>query len=117
MDDLPGQFPTGTEFPKLRESGNPYRCDGWRHDTHGNCCMYYEFSGQKRRYKKRVLRSEIEAASGHLKAGNIFNRSAFELLCPVSCRDGYCGFAVIGRILEQTLGARYDGRNGFVPPG
>lgn len=112
MNDLPSQFPKGTEFPKLRESGSPYRCDGWRHDTHDNCCMYYEFSG----HKKRVLLSEIKAAAAHLKAGNIFNRPAFKLLCPVSCRDGYCGFAVIGRILEKILGARYDGRNGFVPP-
>lgn len=115
MRNLPGQFPKGTEFPKL-EFGNPYRCDGWRHDTRGVYCMYYEFSGHKKCYKKRVPLSEIEAAAEHLKAGNIFNRPAFKSLCPVSCRDGHCGFAVIGRILEKIFGARHDGRNGFVTP-
>lgn len=112
LPDLPKLLPKGAEFPKLRGHGSPYLCDGWRHDTNGVFCMYYEFSG----YKKRAPLSEIEAAANYLTAGNIFDRPDFRLLCPVANRDGPCGFAVIGRVLEEIFGAQYIGRDGFVLP-
>lgn len=110
--DLPKLLPKGTEFQKLRGHGSPYLCAGWHRDTSGVLCMYYEFSG----HRKRAPLPEIEAAADHLTAGNIFDRPAFRLLCPVANRDGPCGFAVIGRILEKVFGAQYVGRDGFTPP-
>lgn len=112
MDDLSNQVPKGFEFPELPETGDSCRCDGWRHDTAGIYCMYYDCAGRK----ARIPLAEIEAAADHLTAGNAFDHSAFRRLCPAAHRDGGNNYVVIGRILEEIFGAQYVGRDGFAPP-
>jgi hypothetical protein len=94
-------------FAKLTERGEPYYFDHWTADF---VCLYYWFSSRDRtrRNRKRVPVSEIRAALEQLIRDGAFTRAAFESLCAISTRDGGCGFAVIGRILEALNVARYS---------
>jgi len=99
------------EFPKLESSGEPYRFYKWDYDKNGYLCLYYIVTGGKKEYSKRIPIEEIESAIiRFLKTGK-FDREDYRELCPIANRDGPCGFAIIGRILEVLYGARYEGRS------
>ncbi len=108
MVDLQKQIPPGTRFAKLI-SGEPYQCDKWAHDRAGNFCLYYKVGS----CRKRAPLAEIEEAAQCLASKNKFDRADFSNVCPIANRDGPCGFAVIGRILEKYHGAKYTGRGRF----
>jgi hypothetical protein len=103
---VPGKL---REFKKLTK-GEPYRFKGWQADREGRPCLYYTFSSRDGRSTntKRVPTAEIATALAHLRKCGHLCASEFEESCPVAKRDGQCGFAVVGRILEALGVARYE---------
>ena len=99
------------EFPKL-ESGEPYQFYKWDYDNSNRLCMYYYVTGGKGRHQKRVPINELTEAVHRFLQTGVFTREDFRELCPTTRKDGECGFAVIGRILEFLFGAEYQGRGG-----
>lgn len=105
MTSWPNKIPVGTEFNKLGNGGEPYRCAEWKCDREGRFCLYYQFNG----HKKRLPETEIESAVAQFESSGHFGRDMFRTLCPIAARDGGCGFAVIVRILERFCDAKYLG--------
>jgi hypothetical protein len=98
-------------FAKL-ERGEPCHFDRWADDRVGSACLYYRFIGAKK-YTKRLPVSEIRAALKQLRVPAWFSRETFREVCPPANRDGQCGFAVGGRILEALKVAEYSGLEEF----
>ncbi|MGI9256577.1 MAG: hypothetical protein ACR2PY_06545 [Salinispira sp.] len=104
--------PPGTKYPYLRTPG-AYWCAKWQKDRNGVYCMYYAFQG-KCVYEKRIPLNEIHAAKKHLLEHKKFNHKIFCEQCKTVAKNGECGFAVIGRMLENSCNAEYNGSKGFV---
>lgn len=96
------KIPVGTEFNKLGNSGEPYRCAEWKRDREGRFCLYYQFNG----HKKRLPETEIESAVEQFELSGHFNGEGFK---PIAAKYGGCGFAVIVRIIERFCDAKYLG--------
>jgi len=105
------KIPVGTEFDKLENGAEPYRCAEWKCDRAGRLCMYYKFNG----HRKRIPHAEIDSAVAEFKSSGRFGRASFKTHCPVASSNGGCGFAVIVRILEQFCDAEFVGRGVVMP--
>lgn len=95
-------------FAKLGR-GEPYHFDHWADDRSGSECLYYWFTARDgvKKNTKRIPVSEIRAALHQLRTAGVLTRVTFQIVCPVSQACGPCGFAVVGRILEALIVARY----------
>ena len=94
-------------FEKLTPGRAPYSFDRW-----ADGALYYKVSRRANGVwnKKRVKTSEIRAALARLRRSGRFTRSDFTELCPVTAKDGDCGFCVVGRILELLGVTRFSGQ-------
>ncbi len=108
--DFEKNNPPGTKYPHLKKPGASYRCDKWRDGV----CMYYTSQGSERVNKKGILLADIQVAEKHLLVRKKFDRKDFREQCPTAARNGGCAFTVIGRMLENSCNAEYNGDNGFV---
>jgi len=93
-------------FRKLRGGGDPYHFKEWE----GEEILRYWFWNRERNKKisKRVFINEIAPLVKHCVSKGTIERSDFKLHCPKTHRDGSCGLAVIGRILDFFSIAKYD---------
>lgn len=96
-------------FSKIK-GGEPYRFDRWDFDRNGRYCIYYVVTGGKREYKKRVTMVELLSAVTWFKKEGKFDRGDFRRLCPITHRDGSCGYTVISRILEVLFKTKFVAR-------
>jgi hypothetical protein len=103
--DLDQLFVGGRDrFAKLRGRGEPYRFDKWKHDDHGQLCLYYTFDS----HQKRVPLDEFVVAIRSCVQNGVLTRDAFRRECVIAESAGPCGFAVTGRCLELLGVARYE---------
>ena len=106
QENIPIKF---DKFPKLKH-GIPYEFYKWDRDKEGRLCLYYFVTGGENVHQKRVVMNELVAVIMRFLETGRFNREDFRELCPVTSRDGDCGFTVIGRIMEYLFDAEYEGR-------
>jgi len=96
------------KFKQLKDEQKWYFVDDWRKDTRGEMCLYYVVGNNP---PKRVVISEVKELLRNCLTRRQITRNDFGAYCHTSNSDGYCAFAVTGRMLEHLCIARYVGGN------
>ncbi len=97
-------------FSKLSKGQSLYKLSRWGENDDA---MYYEFPSRDnlKMNEKRLVMIEFESLINYLINKNItlFQRNLFEQYCPISNRDGGCGYCICIRIFDKANVGTYLG--------